>query len=226
MEIRDIILIIFKRWIMIVAAVLAFGLIAGYYAYFVLDNEYQSTAVMIINSNYSDSEAGTEKQILSDQYYNIQLVESYQVLCQTERILDQVISETGIRMTTEELAKLILVSSKKGTTIIDISATTADPLLSATIANSVANVFIKEVPQIMKMNNVQVIDYAEAPALPSGPNRQMIAFVGLLLGLFVGVLIAFAIEYFDDTLKSGEQLENLLEVPMIGSVPNLQEGVK
>ena len=183
MEIREIIKILAKRWIMVVLFALVSGLLAGFYAYNVLENQYQSTVVMIINSNYSNADAASENQVLYEQDYNIKLVNSYQVLCQTRRILEQVIQETNIQLTVEKLSSAISVSSRKDTPIIDISVMTSDPVMSANIANSVANVFMKEVPLIMKMNNVQVIDYAQVSALPSGPDRLMIAVIGIVLGL-------------------------------------------
>ncbi|NNJ84739.1 MAG: polysaccharide biosynthesis tyrosine autokinase [Gammaproteobacteria bacterium] len=82
---------------------------------------------------------------------------------------------------------------------------------------------MKEVDLIagISTNNIAVIDKAEVPRYPYKPNLSRNLKIALMLGLFGGCLIAFVFEKFDDTLKTGEELEKHLGLPLLGVTPDI-----
>lgn len=71
--------------------------------------------------------------------------------------------------------------------------------------------------------NVQIIDVARRPYEPAKPNRKLIVLVGLILGGGLGFAFAFIREYFDNTVKTPDDLQNkninvLAWIPNIGGV--------
>jgi succinoglycan biosynthesis transport protein ExoP len=72
--------------------------------------------------------------------------------------------------------------------------------------------------------NVWVVDKAEKPASPVRPRKAFNIMLGLILGLFGGVGLAFFIEYLDNTIKSPEETEAKLGVPVLGVIPILESG--
>jgi len=54
------------------------------------------------------------------------------------------------------------------------------------------------------------------------PNKQLNMAVALVLGLMLAVGLAFMLEFLDNTLKSAEDIEKILEAPVIGIVPNVK----
>lgn len=70
-----------------------------------------------------------------------------------------------------------------------------------------------------KLGNVRVIDRAEVPALPVGPRRLMNIVFGALLGLCFGVGIALFLEYLDTSIKTTYEVEKILALPVLGSIP-------
>lgn len=56
--------------------------------------------------------------------------------------------------------------------------------------------------------NVLIIDEARRPLLPSKPNRLLIVLVGLLLGIGSGIAFAFVRNYFDNSVKTPEDIQN------------------
>jgi capsular polysaccharide biosynthesis protein len=221
MDIRDIIGIIIKRWILILSLTLLFGISSMMISIFLLQNVYESSAVMIISSPTDNQQQG--QLTLSDYTLNVQLVNSYRVLCKTDKVLNQVIDETKLPLNAEQLSAKITVTSENDTDIIRISAQDESPETAARIANAVATIFVREIPQIMRMDNVQVIDNAVIPKNPVKPNRQAIIAVAALLGMMLGIGISFLIDYLDVSIKSAEQLGELLGVPVLGSIPHMQE---
>ncbi len=70
--------------------------------------------------------------------------------------------------------------------------------------------------------NVWVVDKAEKPTSPVRPRKAFNIMLGLIMGLFGGIGLAFFIEYLDNTIKSPEDVEVKLGVPVLGVIPVLE----
>ena len=70
-------------------------------------------------------------------------------------------------------------------------------------------------------SNIQVIDQAELPTKPYKPNRQLNLLLAAVVGLFLGVGLAFFFEYLDNTVKTPEDVEQLIRLPSFGMVPEI-----
>ena len=71
-------------------------------------------------------------------------------------------------------------------------------------------------------SNVRVVERAEVPAAPSKPNVPLNLALGLLGGLAVAVGATFVCEYFDNSVKSSEEVEELLQLPSARDHPELR----
>lgn len=69
-------------------------------------------------------------------------------------------------------------------------------------------------------SNVRVIERAEIPARPSRPNVPLNLAFGLVLSLGVAVVATIVCDAFDNTVKSGDDVESQLQLPLLGTVPN------
>jgi capsular exopolysaccharide synthesis family protein len=72
----------------------------------------------------------------------------------------------------------------------------------------------------MKTGNVRIVDPAETPKYPIRPRKKLNIFLGIVFGLFMGIVVAFTFEFLDNTLKSPEDIRNYLNVPYLGPVPS------
>lgn len=68
-------------------------------------------------------------------------------------------------------------------------------------------------------SNIQVVDQAEMPTKPFKPNKELNLLLAAVVGLFLGVGLAFFLEHLDDTVKTPEDLEGLIQLPSFGIVP-------
>ncbi|UJS17748.1 MAG: lipopolysaccharide biosynthesis protein [Candidatus Jettenia sp.] len=66
---------------------------------------------------------------------------------------------------------------------------------------------------------VKVIEQAQVPLRPIGISKRITMVIALFMGLFVGVMLTFGLEYIDHTLKSPLDVETFLNVPILGSLP-------
>jgi capsular exopolysaccharide synthesis family protein len=74
------------------------------------------------------------------------------------------------------------------------------------------------------VNNISVVDLAEIPQSPSSPRLLINLVVALLAGLGLGALLAFVLEQIDEAIADPAEVERRLGLPLLGSVPKLEEG--
>ena len=65
----------------------------------------------------------------------------------------------------------------------------------------------------------RVVDPATVPMTPVKPRKALIISISLFIGLMLGVVLALLLEYLDNTVRSGEDVANKLDVPMLGILP-------
>ena len=211
--------IVMKRLGIILVFALIGASVTGVVSWFFMEDVYQASATIIVSNKQPGGNA--ERLTYSDYTLNIQLVNSYRILCKTDRVLNQVIDQLGLNMTTSQLAGKITVTSEDDTEIIRLAVKDTDPSTAQQIANTLATVFESEVVVIMKMDNVQIIDLATLPAAPVEPNRMNNVLLGLFSGVALGIGFAVLLEYLDRSIKTEEQIFDLLGVPVLGSVPHV-----
>ena len=69
-------------------------------------------------------------------------------------------------------------------------------------------------------SNVRVVERPEVPQSPSKPRVALNLVLGLLAGLFAAVGAVFFCDYFDNSVKSSEEVEGFLQLPTLATVPN------
>jgi capsular exopolysaccharide synthesis family protein len=79
-----------------------------------------------------------------------------------------------------------------------------------------------ELAAALPTKNIRIVDKAEVPRAPVGPDRFRSLAMALLVGLMGGAGLVFFIEYLDRSVKDPGDLERLLNVPFLGPVPVIE----
>jgi len=77
------------------------------------------------------------------------------------------------------------------------------------------------IAEAVKAAGVTVIDRAITPRSPVKPKKKLNVAIGGFLGVFVGLGLVFVLEFLDTTLKSAEDVERWLELPVLGRIPEV-----
>lgn len=83
-----------------------------------------------------------------------------------------------------------------------------------------------EVTSGIRATNVQVIDYASSPLRPYKPNILFNTFIAAIMGLMVGIMLAFGFEHFDQTVRDEMDIKKRLPLPFMGKIPPVGKSEK
>ena len=83
-----------------------------------------------------------------------------------------------------------------------------------------------EVSKDLETTSVSIVDLADVPKSPFSPNRKRDISAGVTMGLLLGVVFAFILEYLDSTVKTAEDIEMYVKLPFLGYVPSARREAK
>jgi len=76
---------------------------------------------------------------------------------------------------------------------------------------------------LLRTNNIRMLDAALVPKYAARPNRMQNIMIGALPGLVLGIAMAFALEFLDTTVKSQDDVEHALGLPLLGILPSIPQ---
>lgn len=205
-----------KNWKLIsLITILAVAATAGI-SYYLITPVYGSSTQILISQEQSESSLLSNQSIEAD----LQLINTYSVIIKSPVVLDQVIERLGLNTSVDELQKEITVIAASGSQVIDLSVRNENATTAVQIANTTAKIFKNEVRELMNINNVTILSPAalKADPVPVAPNSLLNTAMAAAVGLMLGVGMAFMREYLDTTVKDENDIEELLNVPLLATI--------
>lgn len=217
-DLRDYFEIIKKRFWIIITLMLVCSLASGLISFFVLKPVYQASTSLIV-----DTERNESNQMMTGDQFSVtqKLAVTYGEIIKSRSVLGSVIENLKLDDKYNDLAKRVTVSPVKDTQIINISVQDKNPKKARDIANEIPKIFKSEDKLTkVKSNNIQVIDEATLPEKPIKPNKVINIIGAAVVGMMIGLVIVFLLEYLDDTIKTPNDVEKYLGMSILGVLPN------
>lgn len=210
-DLREILEIVRHRlWIIILCAVIGATAMFVYTKNFVVP-QYSATSKMYIFS---------ETQLTS---MNVSLSTSLTVdfieVAKSRPVMEEVIEDLGLKMSSSALASCINVTNPEDSHLLIIKVTTAEPVLSKDIANSMTRVVAKRVAEIMAADEPNVMEEAIVPDGPVDSGLKRNVLLGGLAGAALVVLVLLLMYVLDDTVKDEDDVEKYLGVRALAAFP-------
>lgn len=180
------------------------------------------TLILVQENNGYQNSSITQSDIALYQ----KLVTTYSEIVKSKRVLNKVIEQLDLECSVSELASKITVSNIKDTEIIKITVSDEDNYEAAKIANEIADVFKDEVVDIYNLENISVIDAAVVQDEPYNIHTVRDTIIFFMVGFVLAVGIFFVVYYFDTSIKSVDEVEKNLGIPVIGTIPLSRKGKK
>ncbi|OFV71325.1 YveK family protein [Acetobacterium wieringae] len=221
-SLREILDLLQENWKMIVIITLVLVGLAAAVTLFFIDKTYNSSTTLIVGrpEGYTSTVSDTANELRINQ----QLVGTYSEIAKSKSVMTEVNSALNLGLSDGQLAEMITVSTVNDTELIKISVTSEDPVLAASIANKTAEKFMTNVAELMKINNLQIVDEAVVNSAPVGPNLKLNMAIAFLMGIICSVGIIFVKEALNTTVKTIDQLKKLADdVSIIGVIPECDE---
>lgn len=207
----------FKKHLVLFVVMVLFVVSAGtIYSVFIQKPEYKAQATVILSSDKSKTTIQNEINA------NKNLIDTYTEVVKSHRVLDRVKSEMQINDSYEQLVKKVTVASLKDTEIISISVVDLDKYHSYSLANKIADTFTDEISQIYNDKSVNVLDRAVEPQKPYNVDIIKQEAIYAAAGIILATAVIFLMFYFDRTIKTTEQIEQLFKLPIFGKVRKLE----
>lgn len=220
-SLQEIIKIIKKRLGLIIALTVIGCAVAAGISFYAITPIYDAQTQILVNQK------GNADQVYSLQSTNtdLSLINTYQVIITSPVILTPVLESLDLNKTTGQLAKQISVFSKTDSKVVNIRVEDPNPAVAVDISNTVAEVFKENIPQLMSIDNISILSAAKLSENPSPvkPNKMMNIAIGAVIGLMLGFGLTFLLEFLDMSIKGERDVEDYLELPVIGMVDLIKE---
>lgn len=225
-SIESILRILRKHLRMIIVSTIVGMLAAAVVTFVFMTPKYQASVDILVNRK---QENDINNQ-LSDQQADVQMINTYKDIITKSVTLTPVRKEIqkqlGYDISVAELQGMISVTNQTNSQVFSVSVTDTDPARSATIANIIAKSFQEKVKQVLSVNNVTIIAEATKPHSAVSPRRNLNLAIGLVLGVLVGIGLAFLRELTDHNVKDMDYLTDELGLTKLGIVSHYHSGGK
>ncbi|WP_239752718.1 Wzz/FepE/Etk N-terminal domain-containing protein [Mammaliicoccus sp. J-M40] len=180
--------------------------------------KYSSSTQVLVNQKEIDTQMMAQ-QVQS----NLQLVNTYSEIIKSPRILDKVSKNLKGKYSSEEISGMLTVSNQAESQILNIAVENESREAASKVANEIANVFSKDVSKIMNVDNVSILSKADTNGNQISPKPLINAVVGIFLGLIVALIIIFLKEMLDKRIKTEEDVEEILGLPVLGTIQDFSK---
>ena len=213
-RISDVLSHLWSKKYLFIAIIAAFTAAAYLYAYFFTAPKYVSTAKIVI-IQASD----TGKISSADVTVSTYLVNDYIELVADRTVLEKVNEELKLNLSYEQLRRMVSVKNPENSRILEVSVVTSDPVRSQTIAEKICVVAKEKIASILDVDKVNIFSHASLPANDSSTPAATTAVLGAFAGIATVIIIAVLFAYFDDKLRSPEEVEKYTGLPTLASIP-------
>jgi protein tyrosine kinase modulator len=195
---------VIKRWWWLVAICLIVVAIASFVFSFNQPPRYRSSVTLVVSPNQTIDEVSTVRQSL-DTLDKPSIINTYSEVIRSRLIYDQAQESLGLPANERGNVEIFANPVQK-TNLIKIDAEGTNPVAVYNMAKAVTDQGVSYINDLYEVYDVKVLDQAQIPAVPFSPNVLRDVGLGVLLGLMLGVIAAFLLEYLRRPFENREAL--------------------
>ena len=214
-DIKELIFLLLRKLWIIVLSGIVLAMAAFMISKYVTVKIYQSTTKVYVMNKKDDTSAVT----YTDLQTGTQLTNDYKTLVTSRPVIEDVIESLNLNMAYGGLAGRISVSNPINTRILSITVSYPEPEMAQKIADAVRDASSKHISNVMKIEQVSIVEEANLPKRPSSPNVRMKTLIGGFIGMMLAAGIIILISILDDTIKSPDDIERYLGLSVLATIP-------
>ena len=211
-----------KSLLRILALTIVAALISFAVSTFLIKPTYQADTQILVTPKKQENDVIEASQVQS----SVTLVNTYRVIIKSPAILEKVQAEVkDAPSKLSELNNMITVESEQNSQVINVSVQSKNAALASNVANAISNTFSDDIPNLMNVDNVKVLSVSGIPTVPVSPNILLNTAIASIIGLLLGVGLAFLREVLDRRIRTEDQVQQILDLPVLGSIPDIDSKV-
>ncbi len=208
-----------RKWIIVLAALVA-GVVSFAYSSFVIKPQYTSTTrIYVVNRNQADKPGLSNQDLQAGAY----LVKDYREIILSQDVLEKVVTDQKLTIDAKTLGKKVSVNVPTDTRIVSISVRDVNPEEASRIANALREVAAQKIISITRVSDVTTLDEARPATSPSSPNIRRNTMMSVIVVTGLVILVVLLVELLDDRVKRPEDIEEVMQLSLLGVVPNLEK---
>ncbi|MGG5357910.1 MULTISPECIES: YveK family protein [unclassified Enterococcus] len=194
-------------------------LISVFFTFFIISPKYSSQVDVIPNQLETLEDQNSQSYINAE----LQMINTYKVFIKSNFILTKVNKEYqkihGESPKISELKKMIDVVQTEDSQIFSIKVTSDDPVEARDTANITAQIFAKEVPNVISKNKITIISDAAAEYTPISPNKKINIMAGAFIGFLITTILTSILSIFGNKIQSPEEIKEKHNFVILGEIP-------
>ena len=215
---KDILNIIKKNAIIIIAVSIIFAIISFAYTSVFIPKEYTSRVKLYVETNADSTQSNYNA--LNSMNYAKNVVPTYIEMLGTTKFYTAVASTLNDKYLPSDLSKKITFKIVEDTEVFEAVVVDKNPLEAKTIADAVAQTAPEVLESFNDNANLKVVDDATLPKSPSSPNVTKNVLIAFAAGLILSLVFAFAREFFDTKIKYNRDMNEILGLPVLSAIPD------
>ncbi|UKS24935.1 Wzz/FepE/Etk N-terminal domain-containing protein [Paenibacillus sp. HWE-109] len=225
-NVKEYLIIIKKRMWLIAICVLGVTILTALYTSSNYQPIYQASTKLIVNKTVEQDQLGKEQIDYGAIGVNLALMNTFKEIIRTPAIMDKVVQRyPDLNVSTDQLISIVYVSNLNETQVMTISARHFSHEKAVKIANAVSDVFQLEIPKIMKVDNVTILNRAKSQDYPIPINQKsnqyiILSFIVSLAGM---VGLTLLLDALDDTIKTDEDVRDIFAAPTMAYIPKFKD---
>ncbi|WP_171655589.1 YveK family protein [Paenibacillus foliorum] len=224
-EFKEYFRVVMKRLWLIIVFVLISTITVAIYSTNTYQPIYQASNKLIVNQTVDQDQIGREQIDFGAIGMNIALIDTYKEIIKTPAIMDKVVQRyPDLNLSAEQLISIVDVNGINGTQLMTIIARHSSYEKAAKVVNAVTDVFKTEIPKILKVNNIAILNEAKMLNNPRPVNKQSNQYIlmSFVASLVIGIGVALLLDSIDDTLKSKEDIRLVFELPTLAVITKVK----
>lgn len=220
MTLRDFVASLQKHWVLVILTTFVATLGSGLASHFSTPT-YTSSASLYFSLNAGQSAADINQ---GSTYTQNQML-SFAQLATLPVVLDPVITKLSLPVSARELASSISATTSKDTVILVVSADGGTAESATALATAVSEQLVTVTESLAPRDtngkstvSVKIVEAAQAPQFPSSPNTKRNVLAGFVIGLLLGILVAYLRDVLDTRVRDTSDVEDLLDLPVLASL--------
>ena len=211
--------VVLRKWFIVALAGVLAAVMGFVYSNFFVTPLYSSSTTMLVDlRNSVHEDLSSEKINVAEKY-----VPTVAYIIRTNTVLEPVIEELGLKESVGSLASKISVQTMEDTLLIRVSVKHADPKAAISIVKAISKIAPEIINQRITSGYITEIESPTVSSKPVTPNVMKSTVLAGFVGALISAIVIIVLSLFDNKIKSIEELQEHVDLPLLGIIPALQK---